>query len=111
MCVSLKSFVKKVGAKSPVKKRLGSWRKKIWNLDHRFHCAVAGTCFTLLEMRQFCCKAQVSTRGSVSDYELYTRIKRDCKRYGKFLMLLSQSSLSAFAKGVHEYSRVSSMAH
>ena len=39
------------------------------------------------------------------------RIKRDCKRYGKYLMLLSQSSLSAFTKGLHEFSRASAATH
>jgi len=47
-------------------------RKKIWQLEHRFHCSVAGTCFTLSEMRQFCRKAQVKINSTTSDYVLHT---------------------------------------
>jgi len=44
-------------------------------------------------------------------HDAVSRIKRDCKRNGKHFMLLSQSSLSAFAKGVHEFSRVLAVTH
>ncbi len=46
-------------------------RKKIWELEHRFHCSIAGTCFTLDELRRFCRKAQGKTKGPISDYELH----------------------------------------
>ncbi|VAW87398.1 hypothetical protein MNBD_GAMMA18-72 [hydrothermal vent metagenome] len=72
MCIGLKSFAKEVGIKFPISKHSGSQRKKIWNLERRFHCGVAGTCFTLVEMRRFCRKAQINTKGPVSDYELHT---------------------------------------
>ncbi len=46
-------------------------RKKIWELEHRFHCSIAGTCFTLDELRRFCRKAQGKIKGPISDYELH----------------------------------------
>ena len=35
-------------------------------------------------------------------HDAVNRIKRDCKRYGKPLQLLPQSSLAAFTRGLHE---------
>lgn len=72
MCISLKSVHSGVGCEPSANKRFGSGRKKVWALEHRFHCSIAGTCFTLDEMRRFCRKAQVDTKGGVSDYELHT---------------------------------------
>jgi len=72
MCVSLKSLSDDGGVVSLAKKRLGLRRKKIWELEHRFHCSVAGTCFTLDEMRRFCRKCHIDTNGTISDYELHT---------------------------------------
>jgi len=72
MCISLESLTSEVGFESSVNKRFGLRRKKVWELEHRFHCSIAGTCFTLDEMRRFCRKCQVETKGPVSDYELHT---------------------------------------
>ncbi len=46
-------------------------RKKIWELEHRFHCSIAGTCFTLDELRRFCRKARGKSKNPISDYELH----------------------------------------
>ncbi len=71
MCIGLKSVAKKIDVESSINKHPGLLRKKIWDLEHRFHCSVAGTCFTLIEMRRFCRKGQVSTKGIVSEYDLH----------------------------------------
>jgi len=49
----------------------GLRRKKIWELEPRFHCSIAGTCFTLDELRRFYRKAHGTFNGVVSDYELH----------------------------------------
>jgi len=46
-------------------------RKKIWQLERRFHCSIAGTCFTLDELRRFCRKSQGKPKIPVSDYTLH----------------------------------------
>ncbi len=73
MCVKLELFSNKKGVESVTKKSPVLGRRKVWNLEHRFHCVVAGTCFTLGEMHRFCRKGQVKTTGPVTDYELHTR--------------------------------------
>lgn len=46
-------------------------RIKLWELDHRFHCLVIGTCFTLKELRRIARKAGISIGAEMSDYELH----------------------------------------
>jgi len=71
MCVSLALSTKKFHIESPANIHAGKWRKKMWQLERRFHCSIAGTCFTLDEMRRFCRKAHINTKGPVTDYELH----------------------------------------
>lgn len=49
----------------------GSRRKKLWELDHHYHCSVIGTCLTLAELRQIARKAGISTPAPLHDYELH----------------------------------------
>jgi len=46
-------------------------RKRLWELEHRFHCTVAGTCLTLDELRKLCIKSGYKIPAQVSDYELH----------------------------------------
>ncbi len=56
----------------PDKKASTRQRKKLWDLQPRFHCSVVGTCLTLGELRQLFRKANVVVDASVSDYELHS---------------------------------------
>ncbi len=55
----------------PDKKNPTLQRKKLWELQPRFHCSVVGTCLTQAELRQLCRKANVAIDPKVSDYELH----------------------------------------
>ncbi len=46
-------------------------RLKLWELDHRFHCLVIGTCLTMDELRRLARKASISVGANMSDYELH----------------------------------------
>jgi hypothetical protein len=46
-------------------------RKRIWQLDGRLHCSVIGTCLTLDELRQMCCKAKITVAAPITDYRLH----------------------------------------
>ncbi|MCF6323217.1 MAG: DUF2325 domain-containing protein [Gammaproteobacteria bacterium] len=72
MCINLESSTGRVGVDTLVASQCpGLRRKKVWELEHRLHCSIAGTCFTLGEMRRFCRKGQLIPRGLVSDYDLH----------------------------------------
>ncbi len=46
-------------------------RKKLWQLEHRFHCSVIGACLSLAELRTLCRKAVIPIPETFSDYELH----------------------------------------
>lgn len=46
-------------------------RLKLWELDHRFHCLVIGTCLTMDELRRLARKADITVSAKMSDYELH----------------------------------------
>lgn len=46
-------------------------RIKLWELDHRFHCPVIGTCLTMDELRRLARKADITVGAKMSDYELH----------------------------------------
>ncbi len=48
-----------------------SYRKKLWQLEHRFHCSVAGTCLSLRELRELCQKIRTPIPEAIGDYELH----------------------------------------
>ncbi|MBN4079006.1 DUF2325 domain-containing protein [Beggiatoa alba] len=52
--------------------RQNNLRRKLWELEERFHCSVIGTCLSLDELRQICCKAQVSFIDPPTDHELHS---------------------------------------
>lgn len=46
-------------------------RTRLWELDHRFHCLVIGTCLTMDELRRLARKADITVGAKMSDYELH----------------------------------------
>jgi hypothetical protein len=47
-------------------------RKKLWELQSRFHCSVIGTCLSLTELRRLCHKADIILETGLSDHELHS---------------------------------------
>jgi hypothetical protein len=46
-------------------------RKKLWELDHRHHCSVIGTCLTLAELRQIQRRLGGSVQALDTDYDVH----------------------------------------
>jgi len=62
----------RTGPEKSSDKRHTRQRKKLWDLQGRFHCSVIGTCLTLNELRRLCHKANIIFETSVSDHELHS---------------------------------------
>ena len=45
-------------------------RKKLWDLQSRFHCCLIGTCLRLTELRRLCHKTNILESG-MSDYDMH----------------------------------------
>lgn len=46
-------------------------RRRLWEIDARFHCSLIGTCLTLADLRRLCRCAGVVLEVDVGDYELH----------------------------------------
>lgn len=46
-------------------------RRKLWEIEPKWHCTIIGTCLTLGELRKVAAKAQVRSAETLSDYELH----------------------------------------
>lgn len=46
-------------------------RSKLWDLPHKLHCPVIGTCLDAAELRQVARKAGVKADGRLSDYDVH----------------------------------------
>lgn len=46
-------------------------RRKLWELAHKLHCPVIGTCLEADELRRIARKAQASAPGRLTDYEVH----------------------------------------
>ncbi|MFW6349612.1 MAG: DUF2325 domain-containing protein [Thiohalospira sp.] len=51
----------------------GRARRKLWQLPHRFHCAVIGTCLTVDDLRDLAPEVGLGELGGFSDYEVHIR--------------------------------------
>ncbi|PLX60647.1 hypothetical protein [Sedimenticola selenatireducens] len=49
-------------------------RLKLWELEHRFHCAVLGTCLTLPELHKLIRQAGIELEPKHSDYDAHTAL-------------------------------------
>jgi len=47
-------------------------RKRLWQLEGRYQCAVIGTCLTLEQLRKLGRKSRIRGAGRLTDYELHT---------------------------------------
>lgn len=46
-------------------------RRKLWEIDGKWHCSIIGTCLSLAELRKLAAKAGVANADGMSDYELH----------------------------------------
>ncbi len=54
--------------------RIKTSRIKIWELEHRHHCSIVGTCLDPGELRRFWRKAGFDSREPVSDYRMHIEL-------------------------------------
>lgn len=81
MC--MQSLLAAVPAKS-------SRRRRLWELSHKHHCSIIGTCFEFEELRRLVGRL-VKVPGLVSDFELHRCTVMACESRGKVSELLHKA--------------------
>jgi len=83
-------------------------RKKLWNLQARFHCSVIGTCLTLNELRRLCRKANIVFETKVSDHELHSSFVNIAGESAYPSRLLQKHLDSKYKRSIQQFRRIHS---
>lgn len=46
-------------------------RRRLWELGHKYHCPIIGTCLEVDELRRIARKVQAEPKGTLSDYQVH----------------------------------------
>lgn len=65
----------------------GSRRLKLWEVDHKCHCPIIGTCFSLTDIRQLVGRIKLVT-ADTSDFEIHVTAVRESETRNNLSQLL-----------------------
>ena len=68
------------GCKIKAEKRL---RRKLWEVNPRFHCAILGTCLTVDDLHKITRQSGLSLKDDCADYELHATLVAQADRRSK----------------------------
>lgn len=80
-------------------------RRKIWELEHNYHCAVIGTCLTLLETRKLVSHF-VQNTTNMSDYDFHTHAVHMISQNSKPGKKIQNVLDSKFKKTINEFKKM-----
>lgn len=60
------------GGAAPPVAREAPRRRKLWEISHKYHCPIVGTCLNVEELRKLARRAGLEGRDSESDYALHS---------------------------------------
>ncbi|WP_082805953.1 DUF2325 domain-containing protein [Marichromatium gracile] len=99
MCESRPSIVSSNVIAPPLEapqpgQRPSSRRRKLWELAHKFHCPVIGTCLHVDELREIARKSGVRQHARASDFDIHVRCVAAAEQRGP----LSQATHKALER-------------
>ncbi|MBN9424346.1 MAG: hypothetical protein BGO63_13090 [Candidatus Accumulibacter sp. 66-26] len=89
----------------PVAARSGSRRRKLWELNHRSHCPVIGSCLPMAELRRLAKRAGLNAR-TTSDYSLHVYAVGQAQERGEFAELMQRELERRYATAVARFASV-----
>lgn len=89
---------------SPLTSR-SSRRKRLWELDHKYHCLIIGTCFDIQELRRLVAR-QVKVPQLVSDFDLHRCTVQACEERSKISELLHKTLENRYALSISQAKRL-----
>ena len=98
--------LKRAWPEKTVDKQHNRQRRKLWQLQARFHCGVIGTCLTLDELQQLCRKANIVFETAVSDYELHSAFVNIAGQSGYPSRLLQKHLDSKYKRIIQQFRKI-----
>ncbi|MFZ2853291.1 MAG: DUF2325 domain-containing protein [Rhodocyclaceae bacterium] len=83
--------------------RAGSRRRKLWELNHRQHCPVIGTCLPMDELRRLARRAGLDEK-TVADYALHVHAVSESQTHSDFAAIIQRALERRFAPVVGRFS-------
>jgi hypothetical protein len=80
-------------------------RKKLWELTHRAHCPLVGTCLPVAEMRKLAARAGFDA-GDMSDYTLHTVCVGSCDSRTELAELIQRYFDKRYTASVQRFNKV-----
>lgn len=80
-------------------------RKKLWELPHRLHCPLVGTCLPVAEMRKLAARAGFDER-EMSDYTLHTMVVGSCDSRSEIAEQIQRYFEKRYAAAVERFARL-----
>lgn len=77
-------------AELPVSTTSASRRRKLWEIQHKFHCPVIGVCFDCDELRRLMNKV-MHLPGDASDFVLHTTAVGNCEERSRLAEILQKT--------------------
>jgi len=88
-----------------VKPRQTTGRRKLWEIAHKYHCPVIGTCLHVDELRRLAEKCGLSRTQALSDYEVHVRWVAAAEQKNPMSIALQRTLDRKYAATVKRFSR------
>lgn len=90
-------------ANFPAARPSSSRRRRLWEIPHRFHCPIVGTCFECDELRTLMAKVMHLPRET-SDFVLHTTAVGNCEERTRLSELLHKTLEKRFRLSIRQFS-------
>jgi DNA repair exonuclease SbcCD ATPase subunit len=87
-----------------------SRRRKLWDIPHKFHCPVVGTCFDVGELRSLM-KKLMHFPNDTSDFVLHTTAVGACESRGQLSEILQKQLEKRFTHTIRRFSAARDVSH
>jgi hypothetical protein len=83
-------------------------RRKLWELPHKLHCPVIGTCLDAAELRRIARKARAQADGNLSDYDVHVSFVAAADDKNPLSLAAHKALEKKFASQVRRFARARS---
>jgi len=88
---------------------VGSRRRKLWEISHKFHCPIVGVCFECDELRRLMHKVMHLPRDA-SDFMLHTTAVGACEERSRLAEILQKSLEKRYQLSIRQLAACKSVA-
>jgi hypothetical protein len=85
-----------------------SGRRKLWDIPHKYHCPVIGTCLHVEELREIARKAGAKPRQSLTDYDVHVSFVAAADEKNRLTVAVQKTLDRKYASAVRRFGQAKS---